>query len=113
MAYEASGHDLQGALRPNRANPCSCPSAMAMVLSDARGETAREIAGVRSRLIAARFDAANARLLAILTTKAASRRPARHPCDSTAPIAMRPTDAVARLAWASARIREISRPRSR
>jgi serpin B len=70
-AYNASGHDLFTAFGGAPGNivfsPYSIGTAMAMVLSGARGETARETAAVlRQSLAPAAVDAANARLLGIL-----------------------------------------------
>jgi len=70
-AYDASAHDLFTTFAAKPGNivfsPYSVGTAMAMVLSGARGETEREMATVlRQSLAPAAVDAANARLLAIL-----------------------------------------------
>ena len=71
MAYDASGHDLFMRLAATPGNivfsPYSIGTAMAMVLSGARGETASEMAAVlKQSLDRGAIDAANAGLLAIL-----------------------------------------------
>jgi len=83
-AYNASGHDLFTAFAAAPGNivfsPYSVGTAMAMVLSGARGETEREMAAVlRQSLAPAAVDAANARLLAILNGYDKSGEPVRCP----------------------------------
>jgi serpin B len=69
-AYDAAGHDLYVRLAATPGNivfsPYSIGTAMAMVLSGARGDTAGEMAAVlKQTLDRGAIDAANARLLAI------------------------------------------------
>ncbi len=99
MAYNASGQDLFERLAATPGNivfsPYSVGSAMAMVLSGARGETASEMAAVlKQTLDRPAIDAANARLIAILNGYDKSGEPVACPtsmrfngtdCEAAAP----------------------------
>ena len=87
-AYNASGHDLFTTFAASPGNivfsPYSIGTAMAMVLSGARGETAAEMAKVlRQDLARPAIDAANARVLAILNGYDTSAMPAACPASMT------------------------------